>query len=123
LKQAKTVKDALEVHTHLSQVRSDIDKLEGRRQFLENQTQLCTIRVGMTRRAPIVRASWFGLGVTLKRATSDAAATTAAILHGAIRIVGVALPIFVLVVAPLLFLMLLLVRRARRARSQWSAGT
>jgi hypothetical protein len=121
LKQAKSVKDALEVHTHLAEVRSEIDKLEGRRLFLENQTSLSTIRVGMTRRAPVVRASWFGLGVTFKRAASDAAGTTAAILHGTIRVLGFALPIFAFVVTPGLLIVLALVKRARRARSQWSA--
>jgi len=121
LKQAKSVKDALEVHAHIAQVRSEIDKLEGRRQFLENQTSLSTIHVGMTRRAPVVRASWFGLGITLKRAASDAAGTTAAIVHGGIRVLGFALPIFAFIVTPGLLLALALVKRARRARSHGSA--
>jgi Domain of unknown function (DUF4349) len=122
LKQARSVKDALEVHTQLAQVRSDIDKLEGRKQFLESQTSLCTIHLAVTRHDPVVRASWFGVGASVKRAASDAAGTTAAIVHGAIRILGFAAPILVLIVAPLVFLAGAMVRRGRRGKSQWSAG-
>jgi hypothetical protein len=122
LKQAKSVKDALEVHAQLAQVRTDIDKLEGRKQFLENQTSLSTIRLSVTRRPAVVRAGWFDIGVTMKRAASDAAGTAAAILHGAIRIAGFALPIFLLLVLPAAWLASALLRRARRTRSQWAAG-
>jgi hypothetical protein len=122
LKQARSVKDALEVHTQLSQVRTDIDKLEGRKQFLESQTSLSTIRLSVTRRAPVVRAGWFGVGDTMKRAAGDASSTTAAILHGAIRAAGFAVPILAFLVAPFVAVAIALARRARRARSQWAAG-
>jgi hypothetical protein len=122
LKQARSVKDALEVHTQLAQVRTDIDKLAGRRQFLENQTSLSTIRLTVTRRAPVERAAWFGVGITLKRAAGDAATTTAAIMHGTIRLLGFALPILVLLVLPTVLLGAALVWRARRTRSQWAIG-
>jgi hypothetical protein len=122
LKQAKTVKDALEVHTHLAEVRSDIDKLQGRKQVLESQTALSTIHLAVTRRPPVLRAGWFGLGVTVKRAAGDAATTTAAIVHSTIRILGFAMPIFLLLVMPGVLLMAAVVRRARRGRSQWAPG-
>jgi hypothetical protein len=122
LKQARSVKDALEVHTQLAQVRTDIDKLEGRKQFLENQTSLSTIRVSVTRRAPVLRAGWFGVGVTLKRAFGDAATTTAAIVHGTIRILGFAAPIFAFLILPVGWVSAVVVRRARRAKPHWVTG-
>jgi hypothetical protein len=122
LKQAKSVKDALEVHTQLAQVRTDIDKVEGRRQFIENQTSLSTIHLSVTRRAPVLRAGWFGVGVTVKRAASDAATTTAAIVHGTIRILGFATPIFAFLVLPMVLLTTTVLRRARRAKSHWVSG-
>jgi Domain of unknown function (DUF4349) len=117
LKQARSVKDALEVHTQLAQVRTDIDKLEGRRQFLENQTSLSTIRLAVTRRPPVLQAGSFGVGVTLKQAAGDAVSTTVAIVHGVIRLLGFAVPILALLVLPVVLLMTALLRRARRARS------
>jgi len=116
LKQAKTVKDAIEVHTQLAEVRSDIDKLEGRMQLLQNQTALSTIHLAVTRRSPVLRASWFGVADTVKRAGSDAASTTAAIVHGGIRFVGFAAPVFALIVMPLVLLTGLVSRRFRFRR-------
>ncbi len=45
MKQAKSVEDALKVQTELSEVRGEIEKIEGRKRFLENQTSLSTIKI------------------------------------------------------------------------------
>ncbi|HMS41312.1 MAG TPA: DUF4349 domain-containing protein [Pyrinomonadaceae bacterium] len=45
MKQAKTVEDALNVQRQLSEVRGEIEKIEGRKRFLENQTSLSTIKI------------------------------------------------------------------------------
>src|SRR5262249_6986067 len=42
MKQAHKVSDALEVQNQLSEVRTEIERLEGRRRFLENQSALST---------------------------------------------------------------------------------
>src|SRR6266542_1444142 len=104
LKQAKTVKDALEVHTQLAQVRADIEKLEGRRQFLENQVALATIELRVTPHHPLVGANPFGLGDTIKRAASDAIGVTAGIVRGSIRALGLLIPVVVILVLPLALL-------------------
>jgi len=45
LKQAKTVTDILEVETQLNNVRGEIESMEGRLKYLNNQTALSTITV------------------------------------------------------------------------------
>jgi Na+-transporting methylmalonyl-CoA/oxaloacetate decarboxylase gamma subunit len=45
MKQAKSVEDALNVQTQLSEVRGEIERIEGRKRFLENQTSLSTLKI------------------------------------------------------------------------------
>ncbi len=116
LKQAKTVKDALEVHTQLAQVRAEIEKLEGRRQFLESQVALATIELRVTPRRPLVSASPFGLRDTVKRAASDGVAVTAGIIRGSIRALGLLVPVMMILVLPLALLGRALLKRARRRK-------
>ena len=48
LKRAFTIKDILEVQDRLSQVRGDIESLEGQLKYLANQTDLATIHVTLS---------------------------------------------------------------------------
>jgi len=45
MKRATTVEDALNVQRELADVRGEIEKIEGRKRFLENQSSLSTIKV------------------------------------------------------------------------------
>lgn len=45
MKQSKTVADALQVQRELANVRGEIEQIEGRLRFLENQTSLSTIKI------------------------------------------------------------------------------
>ena len=45
MKQAKSVEDALKVQSELAEVRGEIEKIEGRKRFLENQASLSTVKV------------------------------------------------------------------------------
>jgi hypothetical protein len=114
LKQARSVKDALEVHAQLADVRTTIEKLEGRQRYLENRTSISTIELDIVRGAPLVRASRFAFGASVERAGADLLNVSAAILHGGIRMVGVMAPIFVLVVLPASLLVRAVFRRRRR---------
>lgn len=114
LRQARSVKDALEVNVQLADVRTNIEKLEGRQRFLENQTSISTIKLGITHGAPLVRAGRFAFGDSIERAGADLLNVSAAIVHGGIRLMGVMTPIFVLVVAPALLVLRALFRRRRR---------
>ncbi len=45
MKQSETVEEALSVQRELAEVRNEIEKIEGRKRFLENQTSLSTIKI------------------------------------------------------------------------------
>ena len=45
MKRANSVEDALSVQTELAEVRGEIEKIEGRKRFLENQASLSTIKI------------------------------------------------------------------------------
>ena len=55
MKRANTVDDALSVQSQLADVRSEIEKIEGRRRFIENQASLSTITIRI--QAPTVFAA------------------------------------------------------------------
>lgn len=45
MKRANSVEDALNVQSELADVRSEIERIEGRKRFLENQSSLSTIKI------------------------------------------------------------------------------
>jgi Domain of unknown function (DUF4349) len=115
LKQAKVVKEAVEVHREIAQVRSEIERVEGRRRFLVNQTDLSTITLRLHEPTPFIATSGgSSFGRELGRALGDAVEAAQAVVLFFIRALGVLLPLGVLVGLPIV----LLVRRALRKRRQ-----
>lgn len=47
MKRSNTVADALNVQTEIARVRGEIEKIEGRRRFLESQASLSTIKISL----------------------------------------------------------------------------
>jgi hypothetical protein len=45
VKQAKTIKDMLEIEAKLSEVRGNIERIEGRQRFLQNNTQFSQFEI------------------------------------------------------------------------------
>src|SRR5205085_5791532 len=108
----RAVPDAITVERELANVRTEIEKIEGRRRFLENQTSLSTISVTLQPPSPFVSttgffhsaAAAFGEGV-------DIAAAITLIL---IRVVLALIPLAVFFGVPFYFLWRYVARRARR---------
>jgi hypothetical protein len=119
MKQARTVQDALEVQRQLSDVRAEIERYEGRRRFLENQTSLSTINVTM--QPPTRMVSTTGFFYSVKRAFSDGLDVAAAITLGLIQVFIALLPILIFIVLPIFLLVRYLVRRAQRQPPRVSA--
>jgi hypothetical protein len=113
LKEAKSIPDILAVEQKLGEARTEIERAEGRRRLLENETRLSTITVHLARYIAAVEASGPGFGRSVREAGHDAFVVAIAIVNGAIRLVGVLLPVGLLVGAPLW----LLVRALRRRRT------
>lgn len=112
MKQARTVQDALEVQRQLAEVRSEIERLEGRRRFLENQSSLSTINVTLQPPTQIVSTSGFYYSV--KRAFSEGLDAAAAITLFFIQLVIALLPILIFIVLPVSLIVRYLVRRSQR---------
>jgi hypothetical protein len=120
MKQAKTVTDALEVQRQLSDVRAEIERLEGRRRFLENQTSLSTITVTIMPPSQIVSSTGFLYSV--KRAFAEGLDVAALITLGLIRLFIALVPILIFIVLPLWLLLRYLIRRGRRQQAAVAAA-
>jgi hypothetical protein len=116
MKRAAKVSDALEVHNQLAGVRTEIERIEGRRRFLENQAALSTINVTMQPPAPLISTNTSGFFYNLKYAFGDGLDIAADIILGLIRFGIALLPVLLLVVLPLVFIWRKLVRPRLRRR-------
>jgi hypothetical protein len=114
MKRASKVDDALSVQTQLAGVRTEIEKLEGRRRFLENQSSLSTINVTLQPPTQIVNATGFWYSV--RNAFSDGVDVAASIILFLIRAIIAMLPIMILIVLPAALIAKLGLRVVRRRR-------
>src|SRR5437773_6514186 len=115
MKRAGKVEDALEVQRQLADVRTEIEKLEGRKRFLENQASLSTINVTLQTPTEIVNAVGFWYNV--RSAFADGVDVAGGIILFLIRAVIALLPIVLLIVLPLTLIAKIVVRRLRRLRA------
>jgi hypothetical protein len=116
MKRAQRVSDALEVNAQLAQVRSEIERLEGRRRFLENQSSLSTIKITLEPPAPLVSAETTGFFSNVRRAFGDGVDFAAALTVGVIRVVVTLLPVALLLCLPTILAWRFARRRFRRAK-------
>lgn len=113
MKQAKKVADALEVQKELADVRTEIERFEGRRRFLENQSALSTITINLQSLAPVVATTGTGFGHDIKQAFGDAIDIAAALILFLIRAVIVLTPIALIFGLPVWLVWRLVRRRFR----------
>jgi hypothetical protein len=122
MKQANKVADALEVQRQIADVRTEIEKLEGRKRFLENRASLSTITVNLQTPTPIV-VSTSGFGRNIREAVADSITIAGAIVLFLIRFVIVMVPIFVLILLPGALLARYIYRRTKRMQLSESVPT
>jgi hypothetical protein len=115
MKKANKVEDALEVQRQIADVRTEIEKLEGRKNFLANRSSLSTITVNIQTPTPIV-VSATGFGRTVRDAVSDSLDLASGIVLFFVRFVIVMIPVFMFVILPLGLIALYFKRRAHRVR-------
>jgi hypothetical protein len=114
MKRAAKVEDALNVQRELAEVRTEIEKLEGRQRFLENQASLSTINVTLQPPTQIVNAA--GFWYSIRSAFSDGVDVAAAIVLFLIRAVIALLPVLIFIVLPITLIAKLIIKRRRRKR-------
>lgn len=113
MKQARNVEDALEVQRQIADVRTDIEKLEGRKRFLENRSSLSTITVNI-QTPKMIAVSPSGFGHTVREAISDSLELASGMLIFFIRTVIVMLPVVVFVILPAGLVIRYAIKRAGR---------
>jgi hypothetical protein len=123
MKQARKVEDALEVQRQIADVRTDIEKLEGRKRFLENRASLSTITINLEAPKPMTVVTTTGFGRSLRAALSEGVDVGSAIILFLIRFVIVMVPITVLLLLPLGLLFRYFVRRAKRIQMAEALST
>jgi hypothetical protein len=114
MKRAGKVEEALNVQRELAEVRTEIEKLEGRRRFLENQASLSTITIILQSPTQIVNAA--GFWYSIRSAFADGVDAAAVIVLFLIRAVIVLLPIVILIFLPIALIARFIIRRLNRRR-------
>ena len=115
MKQAHKVEDALEVQRQIAGVRSEIEKLEGRKRFLENRASLSTITVSL-QTATVIAVNTSGFGRDIREAVADSVQVAIGIVLFLIRFVIVMIPVFLLIILPGYLIARHFLRRARTMR-------
>jgi hypothetical protein len=125
MKRAQRVSDALEVNAQLAQVRGEIERLEGRRRFLENQSSLSTIKITLQPPAPLVSAETTGFFAGVRLAFGEGLDFAASIVLAVVRVTVTLIPVAVLLLLPAALAWRFARRRYLRrpkAVEEWSAS-
>ena len=115
MKRASSVEDALSVEKQIAEVRGEIEKVEGRKKFLENQSSLSTIKIRLQTPAVFSENS-AGFFAQLKQAFGsgfDAALSFILIL---IKLAIALLPFLIFVVLPIYLLIRYFLKKSRKQK-------
>lgn len=116
MKRATTVEDTLNVQRELADVRGEIEKIEGRKRFLENQSSLSTIKIQIQTPTSL-SANPSGFFYEVKEAFSTGFAAALNVVLFLITALIAILPFLLLVVLPLYFLLRHFWRKRVRRRT------
>lgn len=123
MRQANNVEDALEVQRQIAEVRTEIERLEGRKRFIENRSSLATITVNIQAPKPVLVTTTTGFGRNLRDAISESVEMASGLLLFFVRFLIVMFPVFLFVGVPLTLLLRYVMRRAKRERLAQALAT
>lgn len=116
MKRANTVADALNVQRELANVRAEIEKIEGRKRFLEDQVSLSTIKLRIQTPAAI-SASGADFGQRLVEAVSTGFDAALGFVLGMVTVVIALIPFLVFICLPILLVLRYFWKRLKRRRT------
>lgn len=96
LKSAKTVKDILEVERALTDVREEIERLEGRKRYLSDQAALSTITINLHEPYPLMAQGSESLMAQVQRGFESGVRGFAEVVSACITFAIAGLPLFAL---------------------------
>ena len=115
MKRSNSVEDALNVQRELAEVRGEIEKIEGRKRFLENQASLSTIKIKL--QSPTAfSANSQGFFNQLKESIGNGFDAALSFILGLVTVLIALLPFFIFIVLPI-YLVLRYLWRKRRKRN------
>ena len=120
---ANKIADALEVQRQIAEVRTEIEKLEGRKRFLENRSSLSTINVNIQTPKPVITVTETGFRHSLREAVSDSVSMGSEMVLFFARFLIMMVPISILVLLPSGLVIRYLLRRAKRMRLAHALAT
>ena len=123
MRQAYKVEDALEVQRQIAEVRTEIERLEGRKRFIENRSSLATITVNIQAPRPVLVTTTTGFGHNLRDAISESVEMASGLLLFFVRLLIVMLPVVLFVGLPLTLVLRYVMRRAKRERLAQALAT
>jgi hypothetical protein len=123
MRQAHKIEDALEVQRQIAEVRTDIEKLEGRKRFLENRSSLSTINVNIQTPKPVITVTQTGFRHSLREAVSDSVTLASDMVLFFARFLIMMAPVFVFLLLPMGLAGRYLIRRAKRMRLAQALAT
>jgi len=123
MQRANKIEDALEVQRQIAEVRTEIEKLEGRKRFLENRSSLATITVNIQAPRPIIATTPTGFGHSVREAISDSIELGSGLFLFFVRALILMVPLLIFVVLPFALLIRYAVRRVRRIRLAQALAT
>lgn len=115
MKGARSVSDAISVQRELANVRTEVERVEGRRRFIENQASLSTVNVTLEPPAPLVSTTGFlrSVAAAFGQGLDVAAAVTLFLIKAVLAL----LPVVIFLGLPAYFILRFLVRRLRRSNA------
>jgi hypothetical protein len=116
MKRAKTIDEALDVQTQLADVRGEIERIEGRKRFLENQSSLSTIKIRL-QTAKVIAASTEGLGGRFGDAFAAGFEVATNFLLGLVTLIIAVLPFALIFGLPSVLVFRYFWKRAARRRT------
>ena len=116
MKRANSVEDALDVQRQLADVRGEIERIEGRKRFLENQSSLSTIKVRL-QTAKVFAESSAGFTGRLADAFSAGFDVAMGFVLGLVTFLVAILPFAAFVGLPLFVIIRYVLKRQARPKS------
>lgn len=115
MKQSKSVEDALNVQRELADVRGEIEQIEGRKRFLENQSSLSTIKIKIqspTQFSANSAGFFYQLGQAVTTGFNSASIFILALVTASIALV----PFLLFVVLPIYLVIRYLLKKNRKQK-------
>ena len=117
MKRAYSVDDAMKVESELADVRGDIEKIEGRKRFLENQSSLSTIKVKIQTSTAAFSASSKGFSDRLGQSFGAGLDFALNFMLGLLTFVIAILPFAVLIGLPVVIVLRYFLKRHSRSKT------